>query len=69
MNEIGITIRFSIEKLRLLDAHVAKLKALAGGGVQVTRTDAVRNLIERGLADAVVDAAPARRAKRKSVAA
>ncbi len=52
MNDVGITIRLNSEKLKALDAHVLLLKARAGGGIQITRTDALRNLIERGLADA-----------------
>ncbi len=49
---IGITVRLDQEKVEALDEHVERLRSKLPTGVHVTRTDALRNLIERGLADA-----------------
>ncbi len=50
--DIGITIRLDPTKIEALDQHVERLRAKSAAGIQITRTDALRNLIERGLADA-----------------
>lgn len=43
---IGITIRLDPAQIKQLDQLVAKLKGELPRGIQVTRTDALRNIVE-----------------------
>lgn len=46
----SITLRFDSKTMARIDEHVTRIRKNTPTGVHVTRTDALRNLVEAGLA-------------------